>query len=275
MRFVSLSLWIVLSFAGVLCAHGDIQQRIQLLDQDISRDPQNANLYLQRGELRRELGQLASALQDCSRAVVLEPELKDAILCRGTVYLELDQVENATLEFDRYLALYPNHLPARLRRATALVKLQRYNPAIEDFQFLLSKSPSPEIYLQTAETLLLANPDRPDVALQTIEEGLRKIGPIITLQEFALQLQVERKQYHRALATVDDILATAPRKERWLMEKGDILLLSNQMNEGCALFHQARESLVTLTPLHETGVELQQQLDSKLQQCDRGKHREK
>ena len=49
-----------------------------------------------------------------------------------------------------------------------------------------------------------------------------RIGRIPTLQEAALQYEVQSENYAAALKRINQLIQEAPRQERWLIQKGQV-----------------------------------------------------
>jgi tetratricopeptide (TPR) repeat protein len=63
-----------LSSNRLALAHGDLDVRIGQVTAQLGTNPQNATLWLQRADLRREHGELDTALADANRAQQLRPD---------------------------------------------------------------------------------------------------------------------------------------------------------------------------------------------------------
>src|SRR3989442_4174267 len=83
--------WILLAVCGgmplSLLAHGDLHKRIEALGESIQSHPNNAELFLKRGELQRLHGQPELAIPDFKRALELNPTLDLAELGLGRSWL--------------------------------------------------------------------------------------------------------------------------------------------------------------------------------------------
>jgi predicted Zn-dependent protease len=65
-----------------------------------------------------------------------------------------------------------------------------------------------------------------DLALDGLDEGLERLGQPVTLQLYAIELELRQDRYDQALARLDRIAARSPRKESWLIRRGEILELA-------------------------------------------------
>ena len=65
-----------------------------------------------------------------------------------------------------------------------------------------------------------------------------RIGRIPTLQEAALQYEVQGENYAAALKRINELIHEAPRQERWLIQKGQVLLRADRQGEAQKCFQQ-------------------------------------
>ena len=82
--------------------------------------------------------------------------------------------------------------------------------------------PQPDYVLELAQALVAEG--QVEQALRALDEGIKKLGPIVPLQGYAVDLELEQKNYAAALARIETILARVQRKESWFARRGDILL---------------------------------------------------
>ena len=66
---------------------------------------------------------------------------------------------------------------------------------------------------------------------------MARIGRVSTLQEAALQYEVQSENY-AALKRINELIHEAPRQERWLIQKGQVLLRANRQGEAQKCFQQ-------------------------------------
>jgi predicted negative regulator of RcsB-dependent stress response len=77
---------------------------------------------------------------------------------------------------------------------------------------------------------------------------MKKMGPLVTLQLCALDIEVKQKQYDDALKRLESITAKSPRKETWLARRGEILQEAGRKSEARQAFTAALEAMETLPP---------------------------
>ena len=232
-------------------AHEGLHEQIAAITAKIKRDPKNASLYLQRGELHRLHRDWAKAAADYDRAERLQPGLKIVGLARGKMYFESGKVQRAKLTLDRFLREQPAHYEGLITRARVFAKLGARDDAAKDFTkaLAISAEPEPELYLERAQ-VLAGDEQRVGEALRGLDEGIDKLGPLVTLQLAAIDLELRHKNYDAALNRVDLIAAQSPRKEAWLVRRGEILKLAGRDEEARASFNAALAAIASLPAAH-------------------------
>jgi len=247
-------IWLVAICVGLslpVYAHEGLHEQIAAITAKIKRDPKNASLYLQRGELHRLHRDWMRAAADYDRAEHLQPGLQIVDLARGKMLFDSGKLQRAKLTLDRFLSRQPGHYEGLITRARLLAKLGARMDAAKDFSQALSLSSvsEPELYLERAN-VLGADEQRIDEALRGLEEGISKLGPVVTLQLAAIDLELRRKNFDGALVRLDQIAAQSQRKESWLVRRGEILKLAGRDEEARAAFNAALNAIESLPPAH-------------------------
>ena len=250
MRFGQKLIWLLLCLAllsSFARAHEGLHEQIVAITAKIKRDPKNASLYLQRGELYRFHRNWDRAAADYDRAARLQPDLKLVDLVRGKMFFEAGRFRRARFSLDRFLSQQPGHYEGLITRARVLAKLGARIESATDFTQALSQSsvPEPELYLERAQ-VIAADRTRVDEALSGLDEGIKKLGPLVTLQLSAIDLELRRHNYDSALARVDVIASQSERKETWLVRRGEILKLAGRQEEARAAFDAALAAIESL-----------------------------
>ena len=246
-------IWLVVICVALLPsfaqAHEGLHEQIAAITAKIKRDPKNASLYLQRGELHRLHHDWMRAAADYNRAEHLQPGLQIVDLARGKMFFDSGKLQHAKLTLDRFLGRQPDHYEGLITRARVLAKLGVRMEAAKDFTRAISLSsvPEPELYLERANVVAA---DRIDEALRGLDEGLNKLGPVVTLQITAIDLELRRKNYDGALVRLDQVAAHSQRKESWLVRRGEILQLAGRDEEARAAFNAALTAIESLPPAH-------------------------
>jgi tetratricopeptide (TPR) repeat protein len=244
---------ILVIFLGLLSslanAHEGLHEQIVAVTAKIKRDPKNASLYLQRGELHRLHRDWRHAAADYDRAARLQPSLTIVDLARGKMLFESRRLQQAKFVLDRFLREQPNHVEGFITRARVLARMGARVQAAQDFTqaLTLAPTPEPELYLERAQ--VLAEDERYiEDALRGLDEGIHRLGPLVTLQLLAIDLESRRKNYDAALSRMDLIAAQSERKEMWLVRRAEILRNAGRIEEARATFKAALFAIESLPP---------------------------
>jgi len=224
-------------------AHGDIHERIAACTRKIQEQPGNPGLHLQRADLYRQHGERDRALADCARAEKLDPELVAVDFVRGQTLVDAGELQPAKQAFDRLLAAQPRHSQARIARARLFAKLKLYAAAEQDWTAALAhvEDPEPDHFLERAQ--MQAAQEKWDAAVAGLDEGVRKLGPIVSLESAAIDLELRQGRFDSALARVDRLAAQSVRKESWLARRGDVLERAGKPEAARAAYQSALDAL--------------------------------
>jgi len=241
---------------GGRVAHAHVGRHAQLdaLDAQIARRPADARLYLRRGEVYRAYRHWSEAAADYRRARKLDPELTAVDLCVGRMMLEAGMPRRALAALDRFLAAKDCHIQARLFRARALAKLGRHVEAATDYTLAIrackgSRRPAPYFYLERARSLAAAGDRHLDAAVRGLEEARASLGSLVTIELLALELELRGKRYTSAVERLGRMLESAPRREGWLVRRGEVYEKMGRIEAACRDFTEALREVETL-PAH-------------------------
>jgi tetratricopeptide (TPR) repeat protein len=233
-------------------AHPDLDWQISQMTTRIEADPRDAQLYLQRGELHRQHRDWSAAEADFLRARALQPDLAVVDFHIGQLKLDADLPKKAKQALDRFLAKEPDHARALVARARALARLGQPLAAVRDYDRALQAHgkdhrPEPTYYLERARALADAGPEHLDTAVKGLDEGLERLGQPVTLQLYAIELELERGRHDAALARLDRIASRANRQESWLVRRGEILESAGRTVEARGAYAAALDALEKLS----------------------------
>jgi tetratricopeptide (TPR) repeat protein len=231
-------------------AHGDLHPRIVALTEQLKTDPNNAMLVFERAELHRVHRDFTNALADFDRAEKLNPALPLLNFCRGRLYLEAEKPQAALPHLDKHLARATNDHVAFATRARVHTQLKHPRDAANDFTRAIALAPtgSPEYYIERADALIVAGAK--EEALRGLDEGIGRMGPLITLQLRAVEIETSLQRYDAAVKRLDAIMSRAQRKETWLVRRAEIQQTAGRTNEARASYEQALAAMEKLPPAH-------------------------
>ncbi len=222
----------VLGLGVALCAapsavraDDDIASRIREITAKIGAAPRDASLYAWRADLHRFSRDFDAALADCERARALDPSgAKICVVC-GRVLADAGYPRAARAVADTGLAATPRDPELTLLRARALVKLGDGHAAWEDYSTVIgaARTPSPDLFLERSEAVVGLGSDLVERALGGIDEGIARLGSLVTLELTALGYEEKLGRIDAALARIDRLAASAARKESWLARRAALL----------------------------------------------------
>jgi predicted Zn-dependent protease len=239
----------VLSVAG-LFGHGGIDEVVVELDRLIAENPEEAALYLRRGELQRSRGEWEPARRDFERARQLEPGLHLVDLYTGRLWLESGEPARALEALDRFLRTKPGDPFALRLKGRALIAEGHPLEAVAVLDLALAShavaaiDPDPEIFAARAQALAAAEGEANlDRALQGLEEGLAQLGGPVSLEIVALSLEEESGRSEAALRRLERLAQTSPRPEAWLLRRGELLETVGRLDEAARTYRAALTSI--------------------------------
>jgi predicted Zn-dependent protease len=247
-------------------SHGDMHGQIVDTTKLIEKEPRNAALYIKRSDLYRAHGDFDNAYSDLEQATLLDRKLEVLPLARGRLFYEANWPQSAKNALDQFLVSHTNHVEAHALRARCLGKLGRRLEAVKDYTraINLASEAQPELYLERAQALSDEGTNYFTEAVKGLEEGMKRMGPLITLQLYAIDLEAKQKSYDAALARLDRVAAASPRKETWLARKGEILQLAGRPEQAADAFQAALKAIAQL-PDTRRYVPAMQELEKRIQ----------
>ncbi len=237
---------------GRILAHEDLTARIALLTAQISTNQNNVEALLQRGDMYRLHGNWVEARNDYAAAEKLAPDSGAVLLSRAQLHVDMGEYQLARVALDQFLARFPTNTVALLGRARVLTRLGERRAAIADYSqaIAVAASPQPEEFLERAS--LQASELGADEAIRGLDEGLERLGWVVTFQKAAIDYELKRQRPDQAAVRLETIIARANRKESWLAWKGEILLAAGKTQEARAVFGEALKAIDALPPRMRT-----------------------
>jgi predicted TPR repeat methyltransferase len=127
-----------------------LQQALNLL-------PQNAMLHAELAEVQRRLGKFQPALENATRAVMLQPDLFDGHFNLAVILHEQRNIAAAIEAYKKAISINPKHAAAHYNLANIYREQQQYDLAIAAYQTALEVNPE---YLEACGNLGLARQAR-------------------------------------------------------------------------------------------------------------------
>jgi tetratricopeptide (TPR) repeat protein len=258
---------LLLFFATTGFCHDELAEQRHKITLQIQRAPNRAELYFQRAELYRADAHWKQAESDYKKAKKLAPDMAATDLGLGLLYLNTRRYNESKEALDRFISHKPDHAEARVARGQVLSKLGTRIAAIAEYSKALTLRPDPEIYIERSKLLVAEN--RVHEALKGLDEGIRRLGPIVTMELFAIDLEIQLKRYDQALRRVDRIADQSERKEAWLARKGEILVQASRKDQARAAYVSALKAIENLPQARKNNrytLDLEQRIRQAIEQ---------
>lgn len=116
---------------------GEYVEAIALFTQLISRNPESANDYNNRGLIYFQLGKTEQAIADYNYALLLNPELDSAYNNRANYYVSFGQLAEALTDYEKALDLNPGNIRSWINQGITFRELGLYDLALENLDMAL------------------------------------------------------------------------------------------------------------------------------------------
>ncbi len=229
-------------------AHGPVHEQLAAVNVRVTQAPNDTALLLQRAELYRVDQNFTAALADYARVGALPDPPTTLGYFRGRALFEAGRHGEALKDLNQFIAAYPTFADAHLIRAHVLEHAGKPAAAAADYERALAtlRSPEPDHYVQYARALVATGPRGITRGLAVLDEGMRKLGPIISLNLIALDIEIAGRRFCQALTRIDRLADKSPRKENWYKRRADVLLLAGRKREAHDTYRKALQDFEKL-----------------------------
>ncbi len=249
-----LGVTVLLAFAlffSAVHAHQAVDGRIAEITEKIEQQPEDAMLFVARGELHRVRQDWKAALEDYLRARELDDEFLLVEFCIGRLKLESGLPAEALPPLDRYLQQVSGDTEALALRGRARAAVGDYLGAVQDLSAALENPPvgrrsPPHLYLERARALVAAGMEHQEEALRGIEQGLVDLGGPVTLELEALELEEGMGRFEAAVVRLDRLAREVKRPEPWLVRKAALLERAGRRDEARRGYLVAQREIAAL-----------------------------
>lgn len=204
------------SWLDPLQAHGSHEEMLQQFSQKIVRQPENHASLLDRARVFLRQGNPAQAYRDIQSAAEISDTIEVAYVL-GLYHVAENDCRFALAAFSSYLTRYPDHIPAIHHRAKCHAELGMTAQSVSDYEQLLntSKQHSPDYYLELARVHFSAETGGIELALKSLDRGMTELGTLVSLQTAAIQYEVIRGNYRRAMARHETLKPWLGKSSQW------------------------------------------------------------
>ncbi len=190
--------------AATAMAHGELSDRIALLDGQIESHPAVASLYVERANLLAQDGAFDQALADLGQAEKLAPKVAVFPPLKAQILLDAKRPQDAVAAIAGFAKDHPKHGQAwwLLGQARLLAGDAPGGGAALDAAIPLMNPLLPDHVLLQAQAQA-----KPAEGLKRLEAGMARLGPLVVLEEQAVALEVEMGRKAAAVRRLEGVIA--------------------------------------------------------------------
>jgi tetratricopeptide (TPR) repeat protein len=227
--------WVVSFFSHSLLGHGLLDERLRDVSAEIKQSPKDVNLYIKRGKLHQEHSAWADAMSDYKKVLGLDPANKEVYFWRAKLYRAKGELPKAEKDLAEYLRYRPLSAMGHAEMAELMQLMHRPADAAAHYDQAIKNNtrPAPELFLQRIKALTELKPEPVKRIQQGIEEGIQIFGPIVTLIEPLIELNIREKNYSSALSNFQRLPAVLQQSPLWMLKKAE--LFSSMGSSGDAM----------------------------------------
>ena len=222
--------------APQLIAHGSLHEAIAQKTRQIQEDPDNALLRFERGLLYQQHEEKGRAIDDFNQVLRMEPGYYTCHLPLAQLYRDTEALQPALYHINTFLEREPENPFGYETRASIYQMSGSGKKAVADLRKMVAlkndNAIRPDDYFLLADGILSAYPGRYALATEALELGVQRLGPVISLQERLLGLEIEARRYPDALRRIEQIMKPLPRKEKWQARKAEVIQLMEKQQRG-------------------------------------------
>jgi tetratricopeptide (TPR) repeat protein len=265
---------IVFALALALCLgplHEGKHEQIDAATAAIEAAPTQVTLRLARAEIYLQHKELQACADDLDIALTMAPEDRSIVWMRARLSFAQQDFDSALEQTDLFLstkAEAPQHRAALVLRAQCLTALSKKELAIAAWTFAIKENDRvlPDWYLERA-----ALQDSLADAIQGLDQGIKHLGPVVSLLLRAAEYEEQAGRTDAAIARIQKLADQSQRKETWLKMQGEILLRANQRKFAEKKFQQARDAWTQLSDKRRNTPSMQRlllQIEQGLKDCE-------
>ena len=184
--------------------------------------PDLPEVYTNRGNVYRDIGELDEAIADYNSTTELDPNDANAYNNRGNAYSDKNEIDKAIEDYNTAIELKPDYDDAYYNRGNAYLIEGNFNPALQDFSRVIE-----------------LDPDNANAYIIRGDAYLEKGDFDRALQDFdkAIELHPENAEAYVIRGS------TWLYQQEWEKAKADLTIAKDMGVDIIALFHNAYESI--------------------------------
>ena len=206
-----------LLFVLLSSAHGPIHEKIERVNKKIAKNPNNAELYVERGEYYKIDRNFDQAFADYQHARNLNANLVTLDFLIAELFLDFDHYYSALQSANAFQKLNVNTAECYLLKAKIFDKLFEADSALyyAEASYPLQTKPSSHFFITIKNYCLYAHSDDYEKAKSWLLEGKKRLKSNMVIQEALVDLALRFNQINDAEAFCLEQIPKLRRKEYW------------------------------------------------------------
>jgi len=218
----------IIPFVGL--AHGELDERIDAVTEELKQSPNSITLLLKRAKLYHQHDEHMRAIRDYEKAENLGGSQKIILQGYAEAWLQLEQPEFGLESINQLIVLAPDYHRAYQIKAQLFMSQQKYQEAIPEYRKTidLTREKHTPLYHDLITAYDSIGTHEAKVAnILIIQEALHELGSLITLEHKMIDLLSETQQYDAAIAKLTEVISYSNRKERHYLKRAKLYMRLN------------------------------------------------
>lgn len=251
-------------YASIASAHQAIDVQVERLNALLKAAPNDRVLLVKRGELHRQHRDWDLALKDYLQAKKIKNTSGDIDFYIGRLWVDMEQAKRALPLLRRFTLSNPRHSVALQYQGDAHFALKQFFRAalVYEQASVFEKHPDPELFLKIANAYTAAGSDYQKDAKAAIEQGMVRLGPLVTLITTGIEFELKQQHYNQALALLERLPEVVKNSPKWLARRGDILQKSGRKEEAILAYNRVISRIENLPLSRRNTREMSQIINS-------------
>ena len=237
-------LLLYLLYAPTVLAHGDLDERILEVTNEIRTAPDSAYLYLKRAKLHYQHETYVKSIKDLEKSQELGLHNIEQQLYFGKANYRLNDYHQSLNFIGQILQERPNHVRAIKLRAQNYFSLGDYKRSAISYEEVIGNASKtfPENYIDASLAWEMMNTEEGSKrATAIIRKGIDDLGELISLYERLIELATAQKDYNSAIKTQLQVIDLLPRKERSYYKLCELYILNDDLKKAVESLKLAKE----------------------------------
>jgi len=231
-------------FISQVFSHGDLGKRIVAVSNEIKIAPDSAYLYLKRAKLYFQHEEFNKSIKDLEKSESLGYDSIEQKLLFAKSNFSLMDFVTALSYCEDILKTEPNNVRAIKVKAETYLEQGNFQKSALAFEEVIRHSSEnfPENYIDASNAWEMLNNDIGyQNATEIVQEGIEKLGNLISLYDRLIELAINAKDYNSAIEVQRKVITLSPRKESAYYKLSEIYVLNDNREQALASLNLAKQ----------------------------------